>query len=276
MPGYIGNYSPTGQTESSNRVSTLACKLVTSFPDNARLEPKLPSILATIMLFDIATGLPKAVLCGTEITTWRTVAASLVATKHLWFARHKSLAREPKLAIIGAGVQGRMHAIGMVNTFKVASVQVWNRTRSKADDVVREIQALGVNASFVETVEECVDAADIIVTATYSSEPLVKIGMLKKGVHINGNGNILHFKMVVIFFFFVQPLAQELITIQNWKVRFMLKVKYMLTQLYLHGLSWPIWVIRSRVKLVKLLLGICHFLIQKQLLCSSQWVYTII
>ena len=45
------------------------------------------------------------VVGGTEITKWRTAAASAVATKHL----------KPKefqvLAILGAGVQGRIHAI---------------------------------------------------------------------------------------------------------------------------------------------------------------------
>lgn len=188
MPGYIGNYSPTVPTDTSaNLTSTLACKLVTSFKDNVSLEPPLPSVLATIVVFDVKTGKPKAVLGATEITTWRTVAASLVATKHLWFQRHRHITTdEPRLAIIGAGVQGRMHAIGMVNTFKFSSVRIWNRTRSKAEEVATELQALGVNVSVVDSVTECVEGADVIVTATYTAEPLIRSGMLKKGVHING------------------------------------------------------------------------------------------
>lgn len=188
MPGYIGNYSPNiSQIESTpNLTNTLACKLVTSFPNNVRLESPLPSVVATIVLFDTTTGAPKAILGATEITTWRTVAASLVATKHLWFGRNLN-AEEPQLAIVGAGVQGRMHAIGMVKTFKFSSVRIWNRTRSKANAVANELLALNVNVRVVDSIEECVEEADIIVTATYSSEPLVRVNKLKKGVHINGN-----------------------------------------------------------------------------------------
>ena len=34
--------------------------------------------------------------------------------------------------------------------------------------------------------EECVRGADVIVTATYSSEPLVYLEWLKAGAHLNG------------------------------------------------------------------------------------------
>lgn len=43
-----------------------------------------------------------------------------------------------------------------------------------------------VNIIVAETVEECVKDADVILTATYTGEPLVDAGMLKAGVHING------------------------------------------------------------------------------------------
>lgn len=191
MPGYIGNYQPNIQNSlSTTLTSTLACKLVTMFPANSRREPPIPSIAATIVLFDNQTGLPKAVLGATEITTWRTVAASLVATKHLWFGRHISTAADaPQLAIVGAGVQGRMHAIGMVNTYKFSAVRVWNRTRVTAEQLVIELRSLvgdGCTVSVSENVAECVRMADIVVTATFASEPLIQADMLKKGVHING------------------------------------------------------------------------------------------
>lgn len=195
MPGYIGNYSPTttdlADSSQPKLTSTLACKLVTSFPANDHLEPPTPSILATIMLFDTTTGSPRAIIGATEITTWRTVAASLVATKHLWFGRHKTVTTEPQLAVLGTGVQGRMHAIGMLSTFKFSSVRLWNRTRSKALAVATELEAtFGVKVIVAENVEECVDGADVLVTATYAAEPLLKAGMLKAGVHINGIYNI--------------------------------------------------------------------------------------
>lgn len=195
MPGYIGNYAPTVQKDnpsSSALQSSLGCKLVTSFKNNARLETPLPSIIATIMLFDTRTGVPKAILGATEITTWRTVAASLVATKYIWFGKQPTTNNsnntgEPQLAIVGCGVQGRMHAIGMVAAFKISSVKLWNRTQSKAEDVATELRALGVrDVRVVDAVEDCVRGADIIVVATNATAPLITAGMLKKGVHING------------------------------------------------------------------------------------------
>lgn len=192
MPGLIGNYSPIATAPAEAPVpqltNTLACKVVTACPANVSRTPPLHSTNATILLFDPTTGLPKAILGGTEITTWRTVAATLVATKHLWFGRHTNLTAQPQLAIIGTGVQGRFHAIGFLNNFNFASVHLWNRTRSKALRLAAELRATFgvVNVIVAETVEECVKDADVILTATYSGEPLVDAGMLKAGVHING------------------------------------------------------------------------------------------
>lgn len=108
MPGYIGNYSlPLSISSKPKRnVSTLACKLVTSFTNNDKLPVPLPNVLATICLFDTITGRLKCVLGGTEITAWRTAAASLVATQHLYVDR-PNVRKEDGfyLAIVGCGVQ---------------------------------------------------------------------------------------------------------------------------------------------------------------------------
>lgn len=53
---------------------------------------------------------------GTEITTWRTAAASVVATKNLHHGEKKVL------AILGAGTQGRIHAIAMQHFFNFTEV----------------------------------------------------------------------------------------------------------------------------------------------------------
>lgn len=51
MPGYLKH----------DRFGALACKLVTSFPDNKCLSRPLPTINAHISLFDEKTGILKAV-----------------------------------------------------------------------------------------------------------------------------------------------------------------------------------------------------------------------
>lgn len=103
MPGFVGNYVLKSVTGDDVRHSTLACKLVTSFSGNSRLNPPLSNILATILLFDVQTGRVKAIIEGSEITTWRTAAVSLVATKYLYCDRQNS--SNKVLAICGTGVQ---------------------------------------------------------------------------------------------------------------------------------------------------------------------------
>lgn len=104
MPGYIGNY-PLWSVTNEQKHSTLACKLVTSFSGNSNATPPLPTILATILLFNSNTGKLKAIVEGTEITAWRTAATSLAATKHLYYNQHKTSGANHKLAIVGTGTQ---------------------------------------------------------------------------------------------------------------------------------------------------------------------------
>lgn len=102
MPGFIGNY-PLRSVTGGEMHSTLACKLVTSFGGNSSLIPPLPSILATILMFDSMSGRLKAVIEATEITAWRTAAVSVAATKHLFTKSRQS--GEYTLAICGTGTQ---------------------------------------------------------------------------------------------------------------------------------------------------------------------------
>lgn len=113
MPGYAANYTLNTVTGIEKRHSTLACKLVTSFGGNSQLSPPLPTILATILLFDSTTGKLNAIIDGTDITTWRTAAVSLVATKYL-FQKHRHQQHRHQsntLAIVGTGTQvSEIHA----------------------------------------------------------------------------------------------------------------------------------------------------------------------
>lgn len=105
MPGFIGNYNlPEGQNFTNEKVSTLGCKLVTSFQKNQ--AKGLPSIFGSIFLFNTETGKLDCILEATEITAWRTATASLVATKHLYFNRSAvNNSASGVLAIVGSGVQ---------------------------------------------------------------------------------------------------------------------------------------------------------------------------
>lgn len=110
MPGYIGNYRlPKSALKQPTKVfNSLGCKLVTSFSKNSELNPPKPNILGNIFLFNENTGELKAIIGGSEITAWRTAAASVVSTDHLYLKRanvQQQQNTQIKLAIVGCGVQ---------------------------------------------------------------------------------------------------------------------------------------------------------------------------
>ncbi|KAK6625955.1 hypothetical protein RUM43_006254 [Polyplax serrata] len=168
----------------SERKKVLSCKLVTSFLDNPS-KYNLPSVLANILIYDPETGKLKAVLEGTTITEWRTAAASSVATYFL----KPEVGRDQTLAVIGAGAQGRIHIIAFQHFFKFKKVNLWNRTHAKAVKVAKDLKSqYNIDVQVFEKIEDCIREADVIVTATYSSEPLIKFNQLKKNVMINAVG----------------------------------------------------------------------------------------
>ena len=152
-------------------VGALGAKLVTFYPNNK----EVPTHNGMILLFDPKTGLPLVTMDGRLITEMRTAAASAVATEQL--ARRDS----PVLAILGSGVQARSHLEAMRLVREFHEVRVWS-PRSAAQ-FAREF---GVKA--VETAEEAVRGADVIVVATSSKTPVLRGDWLGPGMHINAVG----------------------------------------------------------------------------------------
>jgi ornithine cyclodeaminase/alanine dehydrogenase-like protein (mu-crystallin family) len=155
-------------------------KVVCIFPGNPGRG--LDTHQGAVLLFDGETGAPRAILDASAVTAIRTAAVSGVATRLL--ARED--ARE--LAILGAGTQGRSHLEAMAHARDFATARVWSRTREHAQAFASEAQApFPVEA--VESPEEAVRGADVVVTATSSPEPVVQHEWLGAGVHVNAVGS---------------------------------------------------------------------------------------
>lgn len=154
----------------------IGVKLVTVFPQNA--ERGLDTHDAMIHLFRAETGEPLAVLGGRVITALRTAAVSAIATREL------SNPNARILAILGSGVQARTHyrALTLVRNFD--QVRVWSRTPDHAARFADEIGAKAMSA------EEAVRGADVIVTVTNSSTPVLRGAWLKNGAHVNAVGAV--------------------------------------------------------------------------------------
>ena len=151
-------------------------KLVTLFPLNAGTE--LPTHQGIIVIFRAATGEAIAVLDGRLITEMRTAAVSAVATK--WLAKKDATV----LAILGSGVQARAHfqALGLVRHF--SEVWIWSRTTAKAQALAKEIGGIATTA------EDAVRRADVVVSATQASEPILQGRWLKPGALVCAVGAV--------------------------------------------------------------------------------------
>jgi ornithine cyclodeaminase/alanine dehydrogenase-like protein (mu-crystallin family) len=156
-------------------------KAICVFPGNPSLGKDAHQ--GMVMLFSQETGEPQALLNASQITATRTAAVSALATRLL--ARPDA----GELGIIGAGVQARTHleALALVRSVKRARVAC--RTRDHAEQLVREMQdRVPFPIEVVNSNEEAVSDADLIVTATSAHEPVIKREWIADGAHINAIG----------------------------------------------------------------------------------------
>lgn len=163
----------------------LGMKVVSVFPDNARLNR--PTISALLVINDAITGEPRAVLDGSYLTALRTGAASGVATQLL--ARPESEA----VAIFGAGVQGRTQLEAVCEVRSIRRAWIYDVVRNAAERFADEMSLRGgripPDIRAASSPAEATRDADIVCTATTSPTPVIAEPDLKPGVHINGIGS---------------------------------------------------------------------------------------
>ncbi len=160
----------------------LGLKSVTVFKGNP--AKGMPATLGLTLLLDPTTGAPLSVMEAGYLTGVRTAAASGVATD--------LLAREDtrELAILGAGAQGRFHLTAMTTVRPIQRVRVYDASRENAERYQEEMQpTVSATIEVVNSPEEAVRGADVIVTTSTSRTPIVELQWLKPGVHINGVGS---------------------------------------------------------------------------------------
>jgi ornithine cyclodeaminase len=137
----------------------------------------------SVTLFSRETGELLALMNASAITAIRTAAVSAVATRLL------ARADAQQLGIIGAGVQARTHLTALACVRPIKNARIAARNLDRAQRLVSEVQQdFSFPLEAVETNEEAVRGADLIVTATSSLEPVIKKGWISPGAHINAIG----------------------------------------------------------------------------------------
>jgi ornithine cyclodeaminase/alanine dehydrogenase-like protein (mu-crystallin family) len=136
-----------------------------------------------VLLFDVRTGEPLALVNASAVTEIRTAATSAVATGLL----ARPVAAE--LAIIGTGVQGQAHARAIAATRALTGIRLAGRDLARTRKVAAELAGqLGLPVTAHDAVAEAVAGAGIVVTATTSPRPVLRREWLSPGTHVNAVG----------------------------------------------------------------------------------------
>ncbi|MEM6938938.1 MAG: ornithine cyclodeaminase [Pseudomonadota bacterium] len=151
----------------------MAVKTATVFPGNP--AQGRPMINGGLNLYGDADGSLSAIIDFHLVTKWKTAGDSLLAARHL--ARLDS----KRILLVGAGTQARALHAAYSAVFPQAAFSVWNRTAANADRLAQERQGITVASDLATAVAE----ADIIASATMTTEPLIKGEWLQPGQHVD-------------------------------------------------------------------------------------------
>jgi len=143
----------------------------------------LLTVMAKILLNDPDTGLEFADLDGTQITNYRTGAASGVA------ARYMARPDAARLGLIGAGAQARTQVAALLKVRPIREIVVFDQRPEQSQALAVEIaSAYRVKIRVTSDAAEAVAGQDIVVTTTPSRAPVVMREWVAPGTHINAIG----------------------------------------------------------------------------------------
>jgi ornithine cyclodeaminase len=164
-------------------LESFAIKISPGFFDNPRIG--LPSVNGLMMLLSAKTGLLEAALLDNGyLTDVRTAAAGAVAAKHL--SREDS----ETTAIFGAGVQARLQLEALLLVRPIRRARIWARDAVKAEATAADLEKrLGIEVRASADPEKAARSADIIVTTTPSTSPILIADWISSGQHITAMGS---------------------------------------------------------------------------------------
>ena len=151
-------------------------KWVSGYPSNRAVN--LPQIAGLMIVNDMETGMPLAVMDCRWITAVRTAAVSAITAKYCTVEGTESL------GIVGCGVQGRMNLVGFKEVIPdLKEVRVFDISEQAMESIKEDYEdELGVEITACSSVESAVNGMDMILTATQRlKEPLVRNEWFKPG-----------------------------------------------------------------------------------------------
>ena len=152
-------------------------KWVSGYPENKAFG--LPYITGLLILNDVDTGVPLAVMDCTWITAYRTGAATALSARYL--ARPSS----EVAGILACGVQGRTNLEALATLFPLRRVIAYDVDAGAERRFVEEMGAkLGIEAVAARSPREAVAESDLVVTSgpiLKRPSPTIDSGWLRPG-----------------------------------------------------------------------------------------------
>ena len=135
----------------------------------------LGSIQGAVNLYNDQTGALEALVDFLLVTKWKTAGDSVLGARLL--ARPDS----EVILIVGAGTVARSLREAYGATFPAARFLIWNRSPAGAEAIATDFP----DTEVAPDLEAAVRAADIVTSATMTTEPILKGDWLKPGQHID-------------------------------------------------------------------------------------------
>ncbi|MDR1018619.1 MAG: ornithine cyclodeaminase family protein [Lachnospiraceae bacterium] len=173
MPSYISDIDAAG------------IKIIDIFSKN--IDKDLPTSSSQVILIDGETGIIIGILDGNYVTGLRTGAASGVAFDILG-------KKDAKIgALIGTGGQAAYQLEAMLCSRDLDEVRVYSRNHERTCDFVNrmnvEMADYGTKIIGVNSSDEAIDNADLIITVTPSTKPVFDGNKVKAGATVSCIGS---------------------------------------------------------------------------------------
>ena len=134
-------------------------------------------------LFDADSGEPLALLDGASMNPFKTGAAGAVAVDAL------ASADATEIAVIGSGAQARGQLATTATVRDFEAVRVFSPTPENREAFAAEFDdRIDANVSAVANASEALAGADVVITATTASDPVISDGDVEPGTHVTAMG----------------------------------------------------------------------------------------
>ncbi|MEO5877588.1 MAG: ornithine cyclodeaminase family protein [Streptosporangiaceae bacterium] len=149
---------------------------------NAKYPGSDPAITGVICLHDLETGRLLALLDSSTVTAWRTGLSAALATHLL------ALPTATTLGIVGAGAQAALTMRGLTHLRPLKKAVIYDLELSASRRLADAWRDREVDCVVARNLQEVTDTCDMIIAATWSRRPLLRLQDVRPGVHITSLG----------------------------------------------------------------------------------------